>query len=82
VFNPNHDDAETLFICGSKEELGSWEKPIAMSKSLQKFDWFEKKYGEFVKPYECEIQFKNEKRKKINEAFRFDYEYRIDRGHR
>ena len=53
-----------------------------MSKSLQKFDWFEKKYGEFVKPYECEIQFKNEKRKKINEAFRFDYEYRIDRGHR
>jgi hypothetical protein len=26
-----------------------------MSKSLQKYDWFEKKYGEFVRPYECEI---------------------------
>lgn len=55
VFNPSLDNDEEMYICGSKEELGSWENAIKMSKSLQKYDWFEKKYGEFVRPYECEI---------------------------
>ena len=33
VFNPSNDDEE-MYICGSKEELGSWENAIKMSKSF------------------------------------------------
>lgn len=80
VFQPSQNDHEQMLICGSKEELGSWEHPITMTRSHQKVDWFDKKYGEFVRPYECEIKFRNEKTDKINKAFRFDYEYRIERG--
>jgi len=60
VYAPCETHGDQMFISGSRDELGNWNKsgPISMVRSIINQDWLSEKYGEGVMPFEASITLK------------------------
>ena len=83
VYAPMETHSDQMFISGSRDELGNWNKtssPIQMTRSIINQDWLNEKYGEGVMPFEASITLKQQRQTVINHHFSFDYNYTFRNG--
>jgi hypothetical protein len=83
VYAPIETHGDQMFISGSRDELGNWNKtssPGQMTRSIINQDWLNEKYGEGVMPFEASITLKQQRQTVINHHFSFDYNYTFRNG--